>query len=56
MQFILEGGEIEKPIPESTDYPGSNNIPKYIYIIVDHTDYPDSNYISIMYIEGESKL
>jgi len=31
MQFILEGGEIEKPIPESTDYPGSNNIPKYIY-------------------------
>ena len=37
MQFILEGGEIEKPIPESTDYPGSN-------------------YIPIMYIEGESKL
>ena len=30
MQFILEGGEIEKPIPEPTDYPGSNYIPIYI--------------------------
>ena len=40
MQFILEGGEIEKPIPKPTDYPGSNYIPLYIYIFVEPTDYP----------------